>query len=216
MRSRLTRIALATAMSVIVSSTLQAQVLGLPVRNSGIPTGIGIAGEVGFANADYPKGTAFGGTGQIGLGPIGFTATIASYKPKGGSSVTGYGGTGNLKIFGGPLIPLSVTLQGGYGRAKVGGVNNSHFTAGLGIALNIPNPALAIRPWLAPRLDVRRFSGSIPTTTDTNFGISGGVDFNLLSGLGFRASYDWVKARSNVKPAIFGLGVAYVFKLPGL
>ncbi len=216
MRSRLTRIALATALSVMVSGTLQAQVLGLPVRNSGIPTGIGITGEIGFPNADYGKGTAFGGTGQIGLGPIGFTATIASYKPKGGKSVTGYGGTGNLKIFGGPLIPLSVTLQGGYGHAKVSGVNHSHFTAGLGVALNIPNPALAIRPWLSPRVDVARVSGSIPTSTDTNFGISGGLDFNLLSGLGFRASYDWVKARSNVKPAVLGLGVSYVFKVPGL
>ncbi|MGH7703219.1 MAG: outer membrane beta-barrel protein [Gemmatimonadales bacterium] len=216
MRSRLTQLALATAASLIVGPTLQAQVLGLPLRNSGIPSGVGISGEIGFPNTDYGKGTAFGGTGQIGLGPIGFTATIASYKPKGGGSTTGYGGTGNLKIFGGPLIPLSVTLQGGYGRAKTGGVTNSHFTAGLGIALNIPNPALAIRPWLAPRLDVARVSGPTPTRTDNNFGISGGVDFNLLSGLGFRASYDWVKARSNVKPAIFGLGVAYVFKVPGL
>jgi len=208
--------------SIVLAATphrLPAQVLGIPVRNAGVTTGIGIAGEVGFPNSDFGKGKAFGASGQIGLGPIGFTASVASYDPKGaGDKITSLGATANFKVFGGPLIPFSVTLQGGAGywdEDEVGGkVKYWHFPVGLGLGLNIPNPVLAIRPWIAPRLDVLRESnGSSETSTD--FGISGGVDLNLLSGLGFRASYDWV-SHEGQHPAVFAVGAHYVFKVPGL
>lgn len=218
-----------TVLGVAVAAPVSAQVLGLPVHNSGVPTGIGIVGEVGFPNADAGKGTAFGATGLVGIGPIGFTASVASYKPKfAGSSITSYGATGNLKVFGGPLIPLSVTLQGGVGYFKVRSTSgplplvtkNLHVPVGLGIALNIPNPALAIKPWIAPRLDIDRVSTTVTggpsgSATSTDFGLSAGVDFNLLGGLGFRASYDWV-SRNGAKPAVFGFGASYIFKVPGL
>ncbi len=215
MRSSLVRIILAAALMALTGGALHAQVFGIPLHNSGIPTGIGIAGEVGFPNAAYGKGTGFGATGQVGLGPIGFTATIASYKPSGLSSITGYGATANLKVFGGPLIPFSATLQGGLGYASKAGVKSTHFTGGLGLALNIPNPALAIKPWVAPRVDVQHVSGALGTNTETNFGFSAGIDFNLLGGLGFGAAYDWVKINGS-KEAIFGLRASYVFKVPGL
>jgi opacity protein-like surface antigen len=205
-----------TVLGVAAASPASAQVLGIPIHNSGIPTGVGIVGEVGFPNADAGKGTAFGATGLLGVGPIGFTASVASYNPKGpGSNITSYGATGNLKVFGGPLIPLSVTLQGGVGYFKVGTAKDLHVPVGLGIALNIPNPALAIKPWIAPRLDVERVSVGSTSNTSTDFGLSAGIDFNLLGGLGFRASYDWV-SRNGAKPAVFGLGASYIFKVPGL
>ncbi len=85
------------------------------------------------------------------------------YNPDGpaGSKVS-VGATGNLRVFGGPLVPLSVTLQGGVGYAKPddsflpGGANIKQwrFPVGVGFALTIPNPALSIKPWLAPRVDI--------------------------------------------------------------
>jgi len=196
----------------------RAQVTGLPVRNSGISSGLTLAGEVGFPNADYGKGTAFGGRGALGFGPLGISAVISSWNPKGpGGSQTGVGGYLNLKVFGGPLVPFSVTLQGGAEYVKNNGTTLVHAPIGLGIGLRIPNPALAIKPWIAPRLDVARVSGSgISTTTEKNFGISGGVDFSLLGGFGFGVAYDRTWADNSFNPSVVSVGASYSIKIPGL
>jgi hypothetical protein len=199
---------------------LVAQVAGLPVRNAGIGTGIGIAGDIGFPNAAAGKGVAFGATGVLGLGPLGVSVSVAHWDPKGAApAINSVGGTGNLKIFGGPLIPVSVTLQGGlayYSQSTIGGgkLSNWHAPMGLGLALTIPNPVFSIKPWVAPRLDVNRtketggtVSGS-DTNTDTNFGISGGVDLGFLNGLLVRTMYDRVK-RSGATLSVFSLGIGF-------
>jgi hypothetical protein len=206
-----------------------AQALGLPVYNAGIPTGVGVYADIGFPNDAAGGGTAYGATGRLGLGPFGVTASVVYndvdetvlFTPGGGTltlggdSFTSFGGSLNYKVFGGPLVPLTVTLQGGAGYAEQDDAKLYRFPVGLGLALTIPNPALAIKPWLAPRLDVSRFSSSTLSETETNFGISGGVEFNLLSGLGLHASYDRVFADAE-DPSIFAAGLHYTFRVPGL
>lgn len=199
-----------------------AQVRGIPVYNNGIPTGVAIYGDVGFPNRDAGKGTAFGVSGRAGFGPFGATAMLATFNPEGaGDNNVSVGATLNYKIFGGPLIPLSVTLQGGIGYSKPdvgllpGDEDELRFPIGLGFALTIPNPALAIQPWLAPRVDVIRVSGGGLSDTETNFGLSGGVELNLLNGLGVHAAYDRVFADGG-DPGIFGFGAHYAFRIPGL
>jgi len=198
---------------------LVAQVAGLPVRNAGIGTGIGIAGDVGFPNAAAGKGVAFGATGVLGFGPLGVSASVAHWDPKGSEpAINSVGGTGNLKIFGGPLIPVSVTLQGGLAHASQsstggGKVSNWHVPVGLGLALTIPNPVFSIKPWVAPRADISRTkvsggTGSPTSDTDTAFGISGGVDLGFLSGLLVRTMYDRVK-RSGTTVSVFSLGIGF-------
>lgn len=194
-----------------------AQITGVPVHNSGISSGLSLGGEVGFPNADYGKGTAYAGRAALGLGPFGVSAVVSSYNPKGPvGAQTAVGGYLNLKVFGGPLIPLSVTVQGGAEYYKTGGVKLLHAPIGLGIALKIPNPALAIKPWIAPRIDVTRLSGPLGSNTTTKFGISGGIDFSLLGGLGFSAAYDRYSPGGGVHPAVFSAGVNYTLKIPGL
>lgn len=201
---------------------LVAQVAGLPVRNAGVGTGVGIAADVGFPSASAGKGIAVGGTGSLGLGPLGFTASVATWNPKGpGSRITSVGATGNLKIIGGPLIPVSVTLQAGAGYDKVtleGGeaptiTKSLHLPVGVGLALTIPNPVFSIKPWVAPRLDVLRtkiYSDVLPETrTDTNFGISGGVDLGFLNGLTIRAMYDRVSRGNGVNVSTLSLGLGF-------
>jgi hypothetical protein len=200
---------------------LVAQVVGLPVRNAGIGTGIGIAADVGFPNRVAGNGIAFGGTGAIGLGPVGFTASVASYDPKGsGEKIHSVGGTGNLKVFGGPLVPVSITLQGGLGyhsesSVEGGKVSNLHVPVGVGLTLTIPNPAFSIKPWVAPRLDLTRTKesgGSIAgssTDTQAKFAISGGVDFGFLSGLSVRAMYDQVQRGNGIHTAVVSLGLGF-------
>ena len=203
----MTRTAPVVALSLLAAALpggLAAQVTGLPVRNAGIGTGIAIAADAGFPNATMGKGLAIGGTVAAGFGPLGVTGSVARWDPKGeGDKVTSVGATGNLKIIGGPLIPLSVTLQGGagYHQESEDGLEpvtrkTLHVPVGVGITLTIPNPVFAIKPWVAPRLDLVRTTISADTpaesSTDTNFGISGGVDLGFLNGLSIRAMYDRV------------------------
>ena len=199
-----------------------AQVRGIPVYNNGIPTGIALYGDVGFPNEDAGKGTAFAVSGRVGFGPFGATAMLATFNPDGaGDNDLSVGATLNYKVFGGPLIPLSVTLQGGIGYSKPdigllpGDEDELRFPVGLGFALTIPNPMVAIQPWLAPRLDITRISGGGTSETETAFGISGGIELNLLSGFGVQAAYDRVFADGG-DPGIFGFGAHYAFRIPGL
>jgi hypothetical protein len=227
---------------------LEAQNPGLPVYNHGVPRGVGLYGDVGLPNTAAGKGTAYGATVRAGLGLFGATATLSAYKPKGadGSDVA-VGGTLNYRLLGGPLVPFSVTLQGGVGYAKPGedfvtlpasragiwtgapGLSRVpttggpvqefslvHIPVGIGFALVIPNPVLAIRPWLAPRVDIVRTSDNGVSNTDTNFGLSGGLELNLLNGFGIQAAYDRVFTSDAADPGTFGLGAHYTFRVPGL
>ncbi|MGH7510093.1 MAG: hypothetical protein ACREMZ_11590 [Gemmatimonadales bacterium] len=213
----------ALLLGMAVARSAGAQVHGIPVYNSGIPTGIAIYGDIGFPNEAAGKGTALAVSGRAGFGPLGATAMLSTFNPDGpGESNLSVGGTLNYKIFGGPLIPLSVTLQGGIGYSKpdVGllpgsDVSELRFPVGLGFALTIPNPALAIRPWIAPRLDIVRRSAGGSSDTENNFGLGGGLELNTLSGFGVHAAYDRVFLDGG-DPSVFGLGAHYAFRIPGL
>jgi hypothetical protein len=209
MKSRLRLIGLVMIGAAGRTGGLVAQVIGLPVRNAGVGTGLGIAADIGFPNTDAGKGIAVGITGAIGLGPLGVTGSVATWNPKGpGGSVESVGLTGNLKIFGGPLIPISVTAQAGAARFRQNGESNWHVPVGVGVALTIPNPVFSIKPWLAPRLDLTRTSVSGNSSTETDFGISGGVDLGFLSGFTVRAMYDRV-SRDGASPSVLSLGLGF-------
>ncbi len=214
-------LALAVALSGAPSAA--AQVRGIPVYNAGIPRGIGIYGDVGFPNDDAGDGTAYAVTGRAGFGVFGATAMLSSFNPDGpGDSDLSVGATLNYRIFGGPLVPLAVTLQGGIGYAKPDGllpdedVTQLRFPVGVGFALTIPNPVLAIKPWLAPRMDIVRTSAEgVDAQTDSEFGLSGGLELNTLGGFGLHATYDAIFADGGT-PGVFGVGAHYTFRVPGL
>jgi hypothetical protein len=206
------------------ASPARAQNPGLPVYNQGVPRGIGLYGDVGFPNDEAGGGTVFGVTGRGGFGPLGVTATLSSFDQDGpGGSDVSVGGTLNYKLLGGPLVPLSVTLQGGVSYLKLSEgflpdeeVSSYRFPIGVGFALVIPNPVLSIHPWLAPRVDITYQKAGDASNTDTNFGLSGGLEFNLLNGFGIQAAYDRVFAKDVADPATFGIGAHYAFRVPGL
>ena len=207
---------------------LAAQVPGIPVYNAGVPRGLGVYGDVGFPNDETGGGTAYAVTGRAGFGPFGATAILSTYNPGGPTdSDLSVGATLNYRVFGGPLVPLAVTLQGGIGYAKpesglvfpgdaLGDVTELRFPVGVGFALTIPNPVLAIKPWLAPRLDIVRTSGDgFDAQTDSEFGLSGGLELNTLGGFGLHATYDAIFAEGGT-PGVFGVGAHYTFRVPGL
>ncbi len=203
---------------------VEAQVRGIPVYNAGVPRGIGIYGDVGFSNDEAGGGTAYGVTGRAGFGPLGATAMLSTYNPDGpGGSDVSVGTTLNYRIFGGPLVPLAVTLQGGLGYARPESgvlleedVTELRYHAGVGLALTIPNPVLAIKPWLAPRLNfVRHSAAGVDADTNSEFALSGGIELNTLGGFGLHATYDAIFDETGT-PGVFGVGAHYTFRVPGL
>ena len=221
---RAAALALGIATAAALAATPAAgQVRGIPVYNNGVPRGIGLYGDVGLPNDEAGGGTAYAVTGRAGFGLFGVSAIVSAYDPDGADSDVSVGGTLNYRLFGGPLVPLAVSLQAGVGYAKPESgllpdedVTQWRFPVGLGFALTIPNPALAIQPWLAPRVDiVHRSPDTGDSETDTEFGLSGGVELNLLNGLGVHAAYDAIFADGGT-PGVFGIGAHYNFRVPGL
>ena len=207
-------IAAALGLSLCAASSASAQVLGLPVNNSGVPTGLGVYADVAFPNGAAGDGTTFAASARLGISKIGVTATLASFNPSGpDNTITSVGGSFNYKLLGGPLIPFSATLQGGIGYGKQAGAALWHLPIGMGFAITIPNPALAIKPWIAPRIDLTHSPS--PVGWDSNFGVSTGVEVNFLSGFGVQASYDRVFVNGS-DPGIFAVGAHYGLRIPGL
>jgi hypothetical protein len=205
----------ALVLALLVSRAAWGQVRGIPVEVAGIPRGIGMAGEVGFPGDALGGGTAYGATALAGLGPLDLTASIAVHDRSASSSITSYGGAVGVQVVGGPVTPLSLTMQAGYGYWKTNGTGVSHVPLGLGIALAIPIPGIAISPWLMPRADLTIASAGGASSTDTRFAISGGIDVTLLNGLGVRASYDRIAA-AGPDPSTLAVGIHYIFfKAPG-
>jgi hypothetical protein len=201
-----------------------AQVLGLPVENAGVVSGLGLSFDGALPNDAAGGGHAFGATAALGLGPLGVTARVSRFSPDALDPLWSAGATLNYKVFGGPLVPIAATLQAGAGYSTpefacvpptACDISEWRFPVGLGISLTVPNPALAIKPWIAPRVDIVRSSVAGVSSTETDFGVSGGVQLNLLTGLGLHATYDLMMSEPENR-GIFGAGLHYNFRIPGL
>lgn len=204
------RMLLALGMVVCATAPAAAQVLGLPVVNNGAPTGISIGADVGFGNADAGKGTAIGGRASLGLGFFAVSGMISRYSPDGGGeAIWAPGASATLRLIGGPLVPFRITMQAGASKWTDATVKYTHVPVSVGLSATIPNPALAIKPWIAPRLDYMYHSGgTILSGSDVRFGISGGVDFALLNGISVRFAYDRLSA-NGAHPSIFSVGLGF-------
>lgn len=188
-----------------------AQVLGLPVVNNGAPTGVNVGADVGFNSGG--AGTAIGAHASVGLGFFGLTAMVSRMAPSSGDAIIAPGAAATLRLLGGPLVPFRITAQVGASRWSANGATTTHVPMSLGLSATIPNPAFAIKPWIAPRIDVSRVSGTSiegDSFSDTNlrFGISGGIDLSLLSGVTIRAAYDRLSLEGS-NPSIFSLGLGF-------
>jgi len=191
--------------------SLAAQVPRLPVFNNGVPRGVLVAGDVGFPNDADGGGETYALTGGLGLGMLGFTATLGSTSPAGGGAVAEFGGTANLRIIGGPLVPFFVNVQGGVGYADFQGAKTTHVPVGVGVGLTIPLPIFGLKPWFAPRWDYTSVSSSgIGSSSTSAFAYSAGIDISFVFGLGLRTAYDWVDLSSG-NPSSWSIGARWSF-----
>ncbi len=212
------------------SAPIAAQAPGIPVLNSGFARGFTLASMVGFANAAAGEGTGLAVSGVAGFRRIAFGGFVSGLS---GSSlsderVLARGATVAIKLAGGPLVPVGITLMTGAGYFAP---PNSHSTnwrvpVGLGISWTVPQPVVALRFWASPRLDYSRDRGPDPlatpgpngpvplrTTTQSDFGLSGGINFGFLNGFGLDVAVDRrFTSATDGKPAVLGLGASYRFE----
>lgn len=219
-----------------VAGYANAQLLGLPVYHSPKSvTGITFNGDFGRCVSECGANvnpSFVGARVSLGLPIVSFGIGGGSFNtdvPGADKEIT-FGGNAAVQIFGGPLVPVSVGLQTGVGITKFFDlatdgleITTTTIPIGVGIGVNVPTPGASIDPWIAPRIQVTRtkvtFAG-LPsaTETDTNVGISAGVNIGFAGGLGLHLALDYLNqtGAGAVDPIIFGVGLHYTFKLPGI
>ena len=95
--------------------SLPAQVRGIPVYNAGVARGFGIYADVGFPNDGRAAGTPMPSRARPASASSASPAHWPATTPMAPMRASSVGATINYRIFGGPLVPLAVNLQGGIG-----------------------------------------------------------------------------------------------------
>jgi len=230
--TRIAKIAAAAAIPLAALATAaQAQLAGIPVYfNPAGGTGVGIAANVGFPNSDAGSGTAYGVAGSLGAGPVTVTGMVGAYKQTNIPGCTGtcswataqtsFGGSLAYKVFGGGLLPVAVSAQVGYGYIKAPAVSLAPSytitSIPVGVGISLDPPLFPLKPWIAPRIQFTSYGSGGPPNT-SNFAVSGGVNFNLLLGLGVHAAVDWQQqkvAGTTYTPLIWSVGAHFNFHVP--
>ena len=210
-----------------IADHVWAQAPGLPVMGTAPARGVTFGAMYGFPNEDASGGSAYGGSIGYGARRIGITGLV-SRRETGIQSVTAGGVSISYKVIGGPLVPFAVNLQAGAAyfsnpsnpALNVAQQNSGYSTSdsfwhvplGMGISWTFARPLVAIKPWVAPRLDVTRSNPVVGTAaTNSDFGMSAGINFGLLNGLGFQVAYDRVWADA-FHPSTLGVGLSFTFK----
>ena len=201
---------LALVAALALPASLAAQALGMPVVNNGYVTGMTVAGDVGLPNDAAGGGTALGASVTYGAGLVGLTASASRHDPDVGEAVWSSGIAATFRVFGGPLVPFRVTAQAGAGIWDPGPQTRVlHVPISLGLSATIPNPAFAIRPWVAPRFDLARTTVNGVGDSESAFAVSGGIELGFINGLRLRAAYD--RTFRTGDPAVLAFGLGYAF-----
>ncbi len=230
--------ALALAVGLVVVPAA-AQLNSIPVYfNPKGGTGFTLGVDFGKGiNNESGKNTAFAARAYVGGGPITIGAGVGTsrLKPSFGASretELQYMGTLGLRVFGGPLLPVSIGIQGGVGYINTeipsgtGVVDSTTLSIpiGIGIGFSAPTPGFSFDPWIAPRVSISRVEIGTTSNTQAGFGVSGGVNLAFVMGLGLHVGFDWTKLPrktsglnlAEVSPATIGVGVHYTFGPPGI
>ncbi len=222
----------------LFASPAVAQMNSIPVYfNPKGGTGLLVAADLGRGiNDESGKNTAVAFRTALGIGPVTIGGSVGLVNPFEGVAVgreleTQYMGNIALRVFGGGLLPASISLQGGVGVLDISDLSTKVVTVpiGLGIGFSVPTPGFSFDPWIAGRYAFVRNEVSSLTANQNSFGISAGLNFNFLMGLGFHVAGDWQKNPLKIvtsgpstltvaesKPFVLGIGLNYTFRMPGL
>ena len=217
-----------------------AQLQGLPVYFSPKGgTGLTVAGDFGWATStklgtiSAPNPWTIGGRVALGLPFVTIGVGAAHYDPNVSTALTAvqYAGTAAVKLFGGGLLPVAVSVQAGAGYLRQGrgtfATKSVNIPIGLGVALSLPTPGASLEPWVAGRVQVSSVASGAASGTQFGYGVSGGLSVGMPIGLGLHVALDWVKfgakpgsqvaaQRVSVERMTAGAGIHFSIKLPGL
>lgn len=180
------------------------------------------------------KPNNLGARATLGLPFITLGVGAGSYSPDvaGASRAVQFMGSGALKLFSPPLVPIGVSFQAGVGYLKQGSgtaeVKTVSVPIGLGVAIKPPTPGLSVEVWGAPRVQFNAVKMTAGSRVQAGIGASGGVNLGLPTGLGLHLGVDYTKLSAKASAGtgsltlpqsqmlILGLGLHYTFTLPGL
>ena len=218
----------------VFAQPAKAQMNGFPVYfNPRGGSGLMLAVDYGRGvNDDAGKNNSFAGRASLGIGPFSVGGGIGASNlggTSGDSYELQYMGNAALRIIGGGLMPVSLSLQAGIGILDISDLNSKFlsFPVGLGLGINVPTPGFSFDPWIAGRYTIHRNEiGTMEAFNQNAWGFSAGADFNFLMGLGLHISADWESIPEVTtaapftglasQPFVFGVGLHYVFTIPGL
>jgi hypothetical protein len=207
-----------------------AQLNSIPVYTSPKGgTGISVFADYGKGfNEESGQNRALAARAVIGLAMLQLGAGIGTVNPEvAGERQNSFQwmATAALRLIGGGVMPLAVNIQVGYGRVEIAQDSTEvNIPISVGVGLSPPLPGFSLELWAAPRYSVRDLKVGDLSLSQNGFGVSAGVDLGFSMGLGVHAALDWeyLGAESgsifdlpSTKPAVFGVGVSYNFKLPG-
>ena len=175
------------------------QVRGFPLYAVPVPRGITLAADVAFASDDFCPGTCAGVGVAGGFGRVGMSASVAT---------SGYGGLVTLSLLAAGPRPFDLVLQGGAAGTASGGLFQALF--GTGFSVWIPTPVVSLQSWVGIRGQYMNPGNGWEGDGAVHVGLSAGLGFTLLNGLGVRAAYDRVFIASN-NLSTFGVGVFFSF-----
>lgn len=220
----------AAGLALAVAAPAAAQVRGVPVLQPGPAHGMEVTAMAGLTDSALGDRTHLAAVVALGSGRLGGALALGrdvSGQPDAASSI---GGLASWRVLGSPRVPISVTLQAGVAYARVTDplpVDEWRLPVGAGVTMLVPVPFLVLRTWLAPRVQVRARSlvngeladpppGTDPEAlqgTTTRFAASGGIDAELLMGLGARVAYDWIDEPGPANAGVLGLGLTWRFRI---
>lgn len=220
----------AAVMLGLTAAPVGAQLNSIPVYTSPKGgTGISIFADYGKGlNDESGKNRALAARVVIGLAALQLGAGIGTVNPE----IAGerenkfqWMATAALRLIGGGVMPLAVNIQAGYGRVEIAQDSTEvNIPISVGVGLSPPLPGFSLELWAAPRYSIRDLKIGDLSVSQNGFGISAGVNLGFSMGLGVYGALDWeyLGAESgsvfdlpSTKPAVFGVGVSYNFKLPG-
>ncbi len=204
---KVTRILATVLVLALAATAARAQLPGLPFYPT--PTGMGVMAAADYAHPGSSQ-SLMAVRGGVGFGPFGVTAAVGQYKYTGFNANITYGATVAMKLFGGGLMPVSISAQAGASQVKtpslpiIGSSTTTYVPVGVAVRANLPLFPLkpfAVGYYTLGNSDVlKEFRATI------------GADFNVLMGLGVHAAYDMGTGTGTQNG--WGIGAHFNFRLP--
>lgn len=212
-----------------VATPAAAQLHSLPVYTSPKGgTGISVFADYGKGlNDESGKSRTLAARAVVGLAVLQLGAGIGTVNPEiAGERQSNFQwmGTAAIRVIGGGVMPLAVNIQAGYGRVELAQDSAEvNIPISIGVGFSPPLPGFSFELWAAPRYSIRDVKIGDLSISQNGFGVSAGVHVGFSMGLGVHGALDWeylpeqtgsVFDIPSTKPAVFGVGVSYNFKLP--